>query len=148
MVLLMLTPGISAFCPLGPQPWNSLWGDPFSIWGFWERSQQSRDLGELFNYESWGQLSSQVSFSSLYGTCLAPFSESFILSTSPWMMSLAVITSTLLLLIARSICFIKKLHRKKRDSHRGKGDWKRRKKFHVSKCGKKMCKRERTSHKK
>ncbi|KAF5925144.1 hypothetical protein HPG69_008824 [Diceros bicornis minor] len=39
--------------------------------------------------------------------------DSFIPSTSPWMVALAVIVLTLLLLIAGSICLIEKLHREK-----------------------------------
>ncbi|KAF5925131.1 hypothetical protein HPG69_008808 [Diceros bicornis minor] len=39
--------------------------------------------------------------------------KSFIPSTSPWMVALAVIVPTLLLLITGNICLIKKLHREK-----------------------------------
>ncbi|KAF5925143.1 hypothetical protein HPG69_008823 [Diceros bicornis minor] len=51
--------------------------------------------------------------------------EYFIPSTSsPWMVALAVIVPTLLLLITGSICLIKKLHREKRDSVKRKRDLK------------------------
>ena len=44
----------------------------------------------------------------------APFSESFIPSTSPWMVALTVILPSLLLLIAGGICLIKKLRMEKK----------------------------------
>jgi hypothetical protein len=47
------------------------------------------------------------------GTFLAPFSESFVPSISPWMVTLAVILPIVIFLVSGSICLIKKLHREK-----------------------------------
>lgn len=44
----------------------------------------------------------------------APFSESFIPSTSPWLVALTVILPSLLLIIAGSICIVKKLQMEKK----------------------------------